>query len=145
MEAQTAELTVGGVVGTGYHIFTFDAPAASYVQLNMAHSFGGSVTVTGLNFRYVEYTATGQLVSGVCSTTSWSSSTSVACLASALWDAEGSVYDVMRAVQVTVGGVRGDIDGGVQLRCACCIVCETEHGSQLRGVCDSDGAAVRAE
>ena len=30
-EVQTAELTVGGVVGTGYHIFTFDAPAASYV------------------------------------------------------------------------------------------------------------------
>ena len=37
----------------------------------------------------------------------------------------GAVYDVMRAVQVTVGGVRGDIDGGVQLRCACGIVCES--------------------
>ena len=59
VEAQTAELTVGGVVGTGYGVFTFDAPVASFVELNMAHSFGGSVTVTGLNFRYVEYTATG--------------------------------------------------------------------------------------
>ena len=49
-----------------------------------------------------------------------------ACLASALWDAEGSLYDVMRVVQVTVGGVRGDIDGGVQLRCACGIVCVAE-------------------
>ena len=29
------------------------------------------------------------------------------CLASALWDAEGSLYDVMRAVEVTVGGVVG--------------------------------------
>ena len=77
-ELQTAEMTVAGVVGTGYGVFTFDAPVASFVELNMAHSFGGSVTVTGLHFRYVEYTATGQLLSGVCSTTSWSSSTSVA-------------------------------------------------------------------
>ena len=60
------------------------------------------------------------------------------CLASALWDAEGSVYDVMRVVQVTVGGVRGDIDGGVQLRCACGIVCVAECAAAWSGVCDSD-------
>ena len=87
--------------------FTFDAPVASFVALNMPHSGQGSVTVSGLQFGLSEYTATGQLLSGVCSTTSWSSSTSVACLASALWDAEGSVYDVMRVVQVTVGGIVG--------------------------------------
>ena len=54
----------------------------------------------------------------------------------------GAVYDVMRAVQVTVGGVRGDIDGGVQLRCACGIVCVAECAAQRSGVCDSERAAA---
>ena len=99
-EAETAEMTVAGVVGTGYGVFSFDAPVGSFLELNMPHSFGASVTVSGLHFRYVEYTATAQLVSAVCSTASWSSASSVQCLASALWDAEGSLYDVMRAVEV---------------------------------------------
>ena len=34
-------------MGTGTGVFTFDAPVASFVELNMAHSFGGSVTVSG--------------------------------------------------------------------------------------------------
>ena len=29
-ELQTAELTVAGVVGTGYGVFSFDAPVASF-------------------------------------------------------------------------------------------------------------------
>ena len=66
-EAQTSELTVGGVVGTGYHIFTFDAPVASFVQLNVAHSVMGSVTVTGLQFGLGEYTASGGLRDSIVS------------------------------------------------------------------------------
>ena len=129
-------------MGTGYGVFSFDAPVASFVELNMAHSFGGSVTVSGLSFRYVEYTATAQLVSAVCSTTSWSSATSVQCLASALWDAEGSLYDVMRAVQVTVGGVVGTSTEAFSFDAPVASFVRAEHGAQLRGICDSERAAA---
>ena len=114
-EATTAEMTVAGVVGTGHGVFSFDAPVASYAVLNTAQSYGGSVTVSGLSFRYVEYTATVQLVSAVCETASWSSASSVRCLASSLWDAEASLYDAMRAVQVTVGGLVGTMTEGFSL------------------------------
>ena len=67
------------------------------------------------------------------------------CLASALWDAEGSVYDVMRVVQVTVGGVRGDIDGGVQLRCACGIVGGLNMPHSGGGSVTVTGLQLRAE
>ena len=60
------------------------------------------------------------------------------CLASALWDAEGSVYDVMRAVQVTVGGFVGTSTEAFSFDAPVASFVETEHGSQLRGVCDSD-------
>ena len=33
-------------MGTSTEAFSFDAPVASFVRLNMPHSFGGSVTVT---------------------------------------------------------------------------------------------------
>ena len=114
------------------------------VELNMPHSFGGSVTVSGLSFRYVEYTATAQLVSAVCSTASWSSATRVQCLASALWDAEGSLYDVMRAVEVTVGGVVGtSTEASASMRLW--DRSGAEHAAQLRGICDSERAELRAE
>mgnify|MGYP002831402822 CR=1 FL=1 len=106
-EISTAEMTVAGVVGTGHGVFSFDAPAASFVAANAVMSGYGSVTVSGLSFRYVEYTATAQLVSAVCETASWSSGSSVRCMASSLWDAEASLYDAMRTVQVSVGGVVG--------------------------------------
>ena len=74
-EAETAEMTVAGVVGTGYRVFSFDAPVASFVELNMPHSFGGSVTVTRAELPVCGVHSDGTAVCGVCSTTSWSSAT----------------------------------------------------------------------
>ena len=105
-------LTVGAVSGTATAIVTFDAPVASFARSNAVVSSRGSVTVSGLSFGLSEHTATAQLVSAVCMTSAWTSATSVGCQASALWDAEGSLYDVMRMVQVTVGGVVGTMTEG---------------------------------
>ena len=87
--------------------FTFDAPVASFVQLNMPHSFGGSVTVSGAELPVCGVHSDGTAVSGVCSTTSWSSATMCSALRVRCGMLRGAVYDVMRAVEVTVGGVVG--------------------------------------
>ena len=107
----TVQLTVVSLVGTGYvlgnGLFSFDAPVASFVLVNAAMGSQSLLTVIGLNLQYLDCTTTAQLVSAVCMTSAWTSATSVGCQASAPWDAEGSLYDVMRMVQVTVGGVVG--------------------------------------
>ena len=60
---RVVQVSVGGVVGTMTEAFSFDGPVASYAMANQVLSGRGSVTVSGLSFRYVEYTATAQLVS----------------------------------------------------------------------------------
>ena len=105
---QTAELTVGGVVGTGYGVFSFDAPVASFVELNMAHSFGGSVTVTRAELPVCGVHSDGAAaVWGVLDDIVELGDDVCSALRVRCGMRRGAVYDVMRAVQVTVGGVVG--------------------------------------
>ena len=94
------EVTVGGFVGTGLELFSFDAAVASIVWQNAPLTGDGSVTVTGLGFGVHEYTATAAFGSAACSTSSWSSGTSVTCQAA-------SSYDYAGYVEVTVGAMSG--------------------------------------
>merc|ERR550537_708803 len=96
----TTEVTVAGFVGTGLELFSFDAPVGSSVRLNAPHTGDGSVTVTGLGFGVFEYTATAALGSAACSTSSWSSGTSVVCQAR-------EYYEYAGYVEVTVGALSG--------------------------------------
>jgi len=82
------------------------APVVSFTSgENIAGSDGGLVTVTGLDFRSSDLTASVGLGSQGCGTASWSSGTSVVCAASA---GTGSGA----AAVVTVGGVVGTRTGG---------------------------------
>ena len=75
------EVTVGALSGTGATVhtydpgragvFSFDAPVASSVRLNVPFSGHMSVTVSGLGFGSVSYTATAAVASAPCSTSSW--------------------------------------------------------------------------
>jgi hypothetical protein len=93
-------VTVTGFVGTGLELFSFDTPVMSDVLRNAPPSGDGSVTVTGLGFGLFEYTATATFGTAACSTTSWSSGTSVVCQAS-------DYYDYPGYVEVTVGAMTG--------------------------------------
>ena len=97
---RVTEVTVGGFVGTGLDIFSFDSPAMSDVLRNAPLSGDGSVTVTGLGFGVFEYTATAAFGTAACSTTSWSSASSVVCQAS-------DFYSYPGYVEVTVGAMTG--------------------------------------
>ena len=91
---------MGGFVGTGLDVFSFDAPVASAVCWNAPLTGDGSVTVTGLGFGLFEYTATAALGSAACSTSSWSSASSVVCQAR-------DYYAYAGYVEVTVGAMSG--------------------------------------
>ena len=56
------------------------APVVSAASSNTPLSGGGEVTVTGLSFASMEFSATTMLSSASCSTASWSSTTSVSCV-----------------------------------------------------------------
>jgi len=78
--APQLDVTVGVVVGTVANPFTFDAPVVSSVGGNTVRSGGGgSVTVSGLNFAWVEPTASFLLSLAYCSCVSWTSASSSAC------------------------------------------------------------------
>ena len=80
-----AKLTVSAIVGTMSSVaFTFDTPVVSYeVLVNAVTSGGATVTISGLNFGVYGLTPTGVAVAdAACSTTSWSTTTTIACLAS---------------------------------------------------------------
>jgi surface protein len=73
-------VSVGGVAGTSAPVFSFDAAVGSGAARNCAPSGGSSVTVTGLNFGAGELSASGSLTSvDACSTSTWTSATSVGC------------------------------------------------------------------
>ena len=55
------EVTVGGFVGTGLDVFSFDAPVASAMVSNTPHTGDGSVTAAGLSFGLTNYTVTAAL------------------------------------------------------------------------------------
>ena len=80
-------------------VFDISAPVVSTraAVLNVAGSqASSSLSVIGVNFAFTDSTPSGRLGTAGCSTTSWSSSTSVYC--------EGSVADPL---VVTAGGVAG--------------------------------------
>ena len=91
-------VTVVSVVGTDLGRFSFDSAVLSQIWRNTPHTGGSSVTVTGLNFGYSEYTATAMLSSAVCMTSSWASTTTVVCLSS-------SVYQSGAPAALTVGSL----------------------------------------
>ena len=108
----------------------------------MPHSFGGSVTVSGLQLRAERVHSDGTAaVCGVLDDIVELGDT-VQCLASALWDAEGSLYDVMRAVQVTVGGVVGTSTEAFSFDAPVASFAATECAAERAGVCDSERAAA---
>jgi len=80
--ANRLQLTVNNVVGTLSQLgFSFDGPVVSSVSPNGPLSGGASVTTTGLNFGFPATTPTQRLGdASLCSTSSWSSLTSVQCL-----------------------------------------------------------------
>ena len=104
----TLEVTVGAAVGTGRDLFSYDGPVVSHSAHigNIPLSYGGAVTVTGLNFGYSEYTSSGAIALGRCSTLSWNSGTTVVCK-------EPKFQSLLLSVHVTVGAIAGT---GLQLR-----------------------------
>ena len=78
------------------------APAVSYVAPdNMAMCSGGTVTISGLNFAATDLTPTTGVVSTLCTTTSWTSGTSVSC------HMRSSGSNIALVVPMTVTGVVG--------------------------------------
>jgi hypothetical protein len=97
-------ITVAGSIGTRQSAFTFDPPAiSSSSSLNMATSFGLIVTISGLNFYRLDRTATASVAgSDACTSTTWSSSTTVACnFAAGEWS---NAYNPAQVVAVTGTG-----------------------------------------
>jgi hypothetical protein len=94
-------LTVGAIVATQEDVFSFDSPVLSFTQLyNMPTTAGGQVTVEGVNFGPSDFTPTVRIQSTVCSTASWSTTTSVVCVAS-------SGYGISRKLAVTIASYAG--------------------------------------
>jgi hypothetical protein len=63
---------------------TFDAPLITWAEMyNLPSSFGGTTTVTisGINFGYVDSTPESYIGVGYCQTTSWTSATNLQCQA----------------------------------------------------------------
>ena len=78
--APTVSVTVSRLPGTGATFFCYDAAVLSYSFLNIAPSGGSLLTVSGLNFGAYASTATRDMEGYSCSSTTWTTSTSVACL-----------------------------------------------------------------
>ena len=100
-------MTVAGVVGTGFSIFSFDAPAASFSTANAVGTGRSSLTVTGLSFLAIDLTSTAQVLSNTCGTTSWTSTTAVTCLHSRGTSSWTSYYAEPLATLLTVVAVVG--------------------------------------
>jgi hypothetical protein len=70
----------GSIHATMLNQWSFDAPALSYGVLNSPSSGCASVTVIGFNFGTADFCATAKLSGAECQTTSWMSSTMLACM-----------------------------------------------------------------
>jgi len=75
-------LIIGTSVGTGLVQLTYDAPVATFVSkvFNGPTSGGAQLTLLGTSFGIISATATVQIGSTSCSTTTWSTATAVLCL-----------------------------------------------------------------
>ena len=82
---------------------SFAAPVVSFVlPSNTVLTDGGSITVTGLDFRSSEQTPSAGVQGVACTTSAWTSKTSVACAIDV-----GSGAGAARYAGVTVSGVVG--------------------------------------
>jgi hypothetical protein len=115
---RAVQVTVGGLVGTATEAFTFDAPVASFAGRNHVLSSRGSVTVSGLSFGLSEHTSSLAVGLAECSTSSWSSSTTIRCLNSAA-HVSFPVLDVSVSASVGTGLDLFTFDGMVCFRFEC--------------------------
>lgn len=79
------EILISGNSGTGFNIFSFDSPVftAGVAQYqNTAATAGNMVTLQGTNFGNVDLTSTVSIGETACSTTVWTTQTTVICTAS---------------------------------------------------------------
>ena len=98
-----AALTVSAVVGTRIGQWSFDSPVLSQAPVavsNAATSGGSTVTISGLNFGYHTATPTATMNDAACSTTAWSSATTVQCSGAA---GSGPAVQATLSVAATVG------------------------------------------
>ena len=83
--SQVVVVTIGAVSGTQVAGFSFDAPVASYPGIeNMGLTGGLSLTVSGLSFGSMDYTASVDVGSVGCVSLSWQSGTALSCLAGSI-------------------------------------------------------------
>jgi hypothetical protein len=92
------QLTVAAVSGTSFGAFTYDAPFMSFPMLNVANTGGTSVTVVGLNFAFSDFTATASIGTEICSTTAWSSSSTLSCVTEAIERGDASTRITLTSV-----------------------------------------------
>ena len=93
--------------GSFVALFTFDAPVVTtFAPVNVPSTGGSAVSLQGMNFGTVDYTATSE-ISGLhpdprslCHTTAWSTNSYVLCRAP-------SGFNAFRTISVTVGAAGG--------------------------------------
>ena len=90
--------TVAAMAGTFDAVLSFDAPTVSNAFGNGPRSGGASVTVSGLSFAVLDYTATSDLPTLSCATSAWTSSTAVSCQ-------PGEVVGTRDEVHITVSAL----------------------------------------
>ena len=72
--------TVNTQIGTRRMIFTYDSPTVSQLtQPNAAQTGQTSITLIGANFAGMDLTVTTNLVTSMCETTSWTTSSVLRC------------------------------------------------------------------
>ena len=96
---------------------TTQAPVVSSAGgVNRPASVHLSVTVAGLNFRALDWTATAQAALGACATAAWSSTTSVACMQSTTGSqADSSLVLTVSSGLVGTASNRFTFDGHTKL------------------------------
>ena len=105
-----AIVTVGAVAGTNPTRYTYDAPViSSYFNVNQAQSATGVVTISGLDFGSMDFTASttiGSLNGNAIMTTTWTSATTVSVQQSLTHGYDG-------VIQVTVSALVGTSGNGL--------------------------------
>jgi hypothetical protein len=99
--AQSIKVEASSVIGTALGTFTFDSPTVSHIMPKNAPTTSGAlITVQGHNFAKGDFTVTAQIGKTACSTTSWTTLSSVLCRTNA-----GT--GLLNLLSATVGAVVG--------------------------------------
>lgn len=106
-------LTVADITGTLLEWFTFDAPVlTAFSPSNMAQQFYASTTLLGVNFGAEDASPSiifGTALSGMCTTTSWSTSSTVQCYSNRPGQSAAAGLPMAQVVMATVVGTRSAI------------------------------------